>query len=482
MENLPSEIMCIIFSFLDKESRKNSTETCQLWFDVIRNSNLSNHIYYRGGVEQLQRKIINSRIYNLLHINLEWDWKRWPALKTLEFQGGHKFDLLNDLSIDFKQCPNLEIVIFNTVIDFADMLPNCPQNLAEIQKLAFNPHLDITQFGVDHIWSLKISGLYIQRQNDEVFKLISENIKNIKELRVSQASNFKIQGGYKIQGGSQAFFNDFSIDVKQCQTLEIIIFDVGIGGTDIADLLPNFPRHVADIEKLAFNPQFDVAQFGGDHIWSLYIYQQNDEDYELISENVKRLKELRVPTIAHLENLAGMDSLLELYIEEGSSSELEICGLKNLKVLTVPNLATLNNLAGMDFLLELNVHENDVTEHGTEEFKKYDLSNIAQLFKNLQRFEIYVQSGPSCDGPDDYLILPKKYAKIVENVFQNTATKVKINFGYVTFLTKEPFQRCVVKNKYGGFLDLDNEGTSDSETDDSETDDSEVPEEASGEA
>ena len=94
MENLPSEIMCIIFSFLDKESRKNSTETCQLWFDVIRNSNLSNHIYYRGGVEELQRKIINSRIYNLLHINLEWDWKRWPALKTLEFQGGHKFDLL----------------------------------------------------------------------------------------------------------------------------------------------------------------------------------------------------------------------------------------------------------------------------------------------------------------------------------------------------------------------------------------------------
>ena len=113
MENLPSEILCIVFSFLDKKSRKSATSTCHLWFDLIRNSNLSNHICYKDSdskdsVKKLQQKIEN----------LEWDWKRWPALKTFELQVLRgKRDLLNDLSIDFKQCPTLETVIFVVCID-----------------------------------------------------------------------------------------------------------------------------------------------------------------------------------------------------------------------------------------------------------------------------------------------------------------------------------------------------------------------------
>ena len=182
MENLPSEVWSIIFSFLDKKSRKSATSTCQLWFDVIRNSNLTNHICYKGGreggVEELQQRIEN----------LEWDWKRWPALKKfeiLEFNSCKK-DLLNDLSIDFKQCPTLEIVIFYVLIDIANFFPNCPRNVARIWKLAFNPQLDISQFGLDHIWSLQI-----MQQNDEVFKMINDNVKGLKELAVCKFSYLK---------------------------------------------------------------------------------------------------------------------------------------------------------------------------------------------------------------------------------------------------------------------------------------------------
>ena len=70
MEKLPSEILSIIFLYLDKKSRKSATATCQLWFDVIRNSNSSNHICYKRSFEELQNRIKN----------LEWDWKRWPTL------------------------------------------------------------------------------------------------------------------------------------------------------------------------------------------------------------------------------------------------------------------------------------------------------------------------------------------------------------------------------------------------------------------
>ena len=36
LPNLPSEVWCIIFSSLPKESRKNATSTCKLWFEIIR--------------------------------------------------------------------------------------------------------------------------------------------------------------------------------------------------------------------------------------------------------------------------------------------------------------------------------------------------------------------------------------------------------------------------------------------------------------
>ena len=310
MEKLPREILCIIFSFLDKKSRKSATATCQLWFDVIRKSNSSNHICYKDNVKKLHKSIEN----------LEWDWSRWPVLKSFELQGySGKEDLLNDLSVDFKQCPTLEIVIFDARVDIADLFPNCSPSGATIRKLAFNPQLDITQFSVDHIESLFIWG-----QNDEVFKLINENVKTLKEL------------------------------------------------------------------------------------WVRYL--------------------------SSIDNLLCMDALLELHIMSYSSSELKIAGLKKLKTLGVNNLAQLDNLVGMDALLELGVR--DVSGR---ELKEYDLSNIVKRFKNLQKLDIDINNA-------DNIIQPEEYAQTVQNVFQNSATRVKIVFDIftssTTYLTKEPFQRC----------------------------------------
>ena len=334
MENLPSEMLCIIFSFLDKKSRKSATATCQLWFDAIRNdSNSSNHICYTKGFQELQCSIKDS----------EWNWERWPALKTFELQGrSGKEDLLNDLPIDFKQCPTLKTVIFDA----------------------------------------------------------------------------------------------WMIDKP----------------TDIADLFPNCQRYVATIRKFAFNPQLDIStQFGADHIWSLKIWDQNDEVFKMINENVKGLKELSVRNLSYLNNLVCMDALLELDIDDiyGRSSELKIAGLKKLETLKVRKLAELDKLVGMDALLELSV--TDVSGHA---LKEYDLSNFAKRFKNLQKCDICVTYGTNS-------IQPKEYAEIVQDVFQNSATRVEIIFSKSksspTYLTKEPFQKCVVKKENSDDSDLDSD-------------------------
>ena len=321
MEKLPSEILCIIFSFLDKKSRKSATATCQLWFDTIRNSNLSNHICFKDFDSTDSIKKLKQRIENL-----EWDWKRWPALKTFELQGyGDKGDLLNEFPIDFKQCPSLELVSLNTNIDIEDLIPNYPQN----------------------------SG--------------------------------------------------------------------------------------AEIRKLAFNPQLDIQQFGGNHIWSLMIDKRNDEVFKLINENVKGLKVLWVNNFNYLNDLVCKDDLVGLHIIDFNSSELKIDGLKKLKTLSVSKLAPLDNLVGMDALLELSAR----IVRGSE-LKEYDLSNITKRFNNLQKCEINVDY---VDG-----LKPEEYAQIVQGVFQDSATRVKIVLlpsqavSSPTYLiTKEPFQRCVVK-------------------------------------
>ena len=119
-----------------------------------------------------------------------------------------------------------------------------------------------------------------------------------------------------------------------------------------------------------------------------------------------------------------------------------------LKKLKVCQLDHLDNLVSMDDLLELTVM--NVTGH---ELKEYDLSNIAKRFKNLQKFDIDVNNV-------DNIIQPEEYAQIVQDVFQNSATRVKIVFDKLdsfTYLIKEPFQRCVVKKEGSYDSDLDSD-------------------------
>ena len=59
IENLPREILWIIFSYMDQKTVKSSTATCKLWFDLIHsNSDLYGRIYKkRTSKERLQRLI-----------------------------------------------------------------------------------------------------------------------------------------------------------------------------------------------------------------------------------------------------------------------------------------------------------------------------------------------------------------------------------------------------------------------------------------
>ena len=78
--NLPNEIWCGIFSYLDKKSLKNVTITCKLWFGIIRgNEKFNVHVKMKfTNLEDMLTKITDS----------EWLRERWPSMRVLEISLG----------------------------------------------------------------------------------------------------------------------------------------------------------------------------------------------------------------------------------------------------------------------------------------------------------------------------------------------------------------------------------------------------------
>ena len=159
VEILPREILCIIFSYLEEKSMRSVSETCKLWFELIRNdSNFSSHIFLKyNGLKELKIKIERR----------EWIWDRWPALKVLKLgpQSVHidAPDTIEDAvdlvkSINFKECPTLEKVIFSVNFELDHFLTQFRSEfeIATVEQLTFNPKHAIESFGREQISVLHI--------------------------------------------------------------------------------------------------------------------------------------------------------------------------------------------------------------------------------------------------------------------------------------------------------------------------------------
>ena len=189
---LPREILCILFSNLDEKSKQRASETCKLWFEVIRNDqNLSSHVCLkRAGLKELQSKIEES----------EWIWNRWPVLAVLELGPlsvnidepksiKEAVDLIK--SINFKECPTLEKVSFSVNFDLEDFIPDFGSELkiAYVEQLTFNPQNANESFGVDQISALHIvldsnmpfmNYSRLTRFNENMVKYLNDSIQTVK--------------------------------------------------------------------------------------------------------------------------------------------------------------------------------------------------------------------------------------------------------------------------------------------------------------
>ena len=205
---LPREILCIVFSYLDKRSVQHATATCKLWFELIRgNSSLSSHICFK--IVQLS-KLEVYRMYQ----NVKLTGERWPVLKKVEFVDNamyrchscnheprayiYRADFIETYSlrlVDPKKCSTLEEIIISATYCLKKTLPEFPRLLnGTIKELTFSVKDDLKSIQAKHVTSLSLHlnenlNLYWTEETQEKtlkngLKLIGNTAHNLKDLYV----------------------------------------------------------------------------------------------------------------------------------------------------------------------------------------------------------------------------------------------------------------------------------------------------------
>ena len=400
MNILPREVLFIIFSYLDKKFIPSVSETCKLWFELIRsNSKISSHIcLIKDGLSTFKTKLEKS----------DWIWERWPVLKTLEFGRSHMVrDHVADephsaeqamnlvKSINFKQCKTLEKVVFSVNFD-PDVVystRNFMSNycmFATMEEITFNPHVEISttifhskfvqeegeSFGIEHVSNLHLSLAMDVNANRtcEGLQMIGEKAKYLKELTVSLERTKSI-----------------------CETKEGL------------DLLVNAFHSMF----VGLNDSLETIQFCN-----------NEDNYNLDFAVLKLLSE-------HCKNIAK----IVLVARNQRSRFPEIGYFRNLKELTVPRLCYIESF-GQNYhtVTDLCIENEDMAS-----LKDYDLKTMCQNFKKLIRcsFIVRVNQLLSID------LICSEWQKIVDETFKES-TEVKFVFRRKhkhSTVTKLPYQK-----------------------------------------
>ena len=202
--NLPREVLCIIFSYMDKTSMQNSTATCKLWFELIRgNPYLSSHIYFK--IVKLQE--FDERIQDLNLTGRLGGWRaRWPVLHTVEFHGPFPYSFVSEKIasrliklVNPKECPTLEKIIINASYGLTRTFPQFPHLLSgSIKELTFNLKDDLKSIQVERVTKLSLVLDLKPHEFQEIqertltngLKLIGSTAYNLKEIYVKFVSCF----------------------------------------------------------------------------------------------------------------------------------------------------------------------------------------------------------------------------------------------------------------------------------------------------
>ena len=227
IEIIPKEVLCIIFSHLDRQSVKNVTATCKLWLEIIRgDSRRSSHVC-------LSSRHVSLQSFEEIIADLDFPLVRWPVLKTIKFRGYYPYLLMVEIILQYSkrlvdsgECNTLEKIIVSVSYSLDAVFSQFPC-FGTIEEFTFSPRAELKSFQVEHITSLELE-LYPEeyeeiedrRKISNGFKLIGETACNLKEITIT------IKGCSGQQDSKNCFKKDFCQMVKRLTLLQRISINV----------------------------------------------------------------------------------------------------------------------------------------------------------------------------------------------------------------------------------------------------------------
>ena len=227
IEIIPKEVLCIIFSHLDRQSVKNVTATCKLWLEIIRgDSRRSSHVC-------LSSRHVSLQSFEEIIADLDFPLVRWPVLKTIKFRGYYPYLLMVEIILQYSkrlvdsgECNTLEKIIVSVSYSLDAVFSQFPC-FGTIEEFTFSPRAELKSFQVEHITSLELE-LYPEeyeeiedrRKISNGFKLIGETACNLKEITIT------IKSCSGQQDSKDSFKKDLCQMIKQLPLLQSIPINV----------------------------------------------------------------------------------------------------------------------------------------------------------------------------------------------------------------------------------------------------------------
>ena len=227
VKSLPNEVLCIIFSHLDRQSVKNVTATCKLWLETIRgDSKWSSHVCLLSRHMSLQG-------FDEIITDLDFPLVKWPVLKTIEFRGYYPYLSMvkkilqySKRLVDSGDCPTLEKIIVSVSYSLDKVFSQFPC-FGTIEEFTFSPRAELKSLQVEHITRLELE-LYPEEYEDiedsskisNGLKLIGETACNLKEITIT------IKSCSGQQDSKDSFKKDFCQMIKRLPLLQSIPINV----------------------------------------------------------------------------------------------------------------------------------------------------------------------------------------------------------------------------------------------------------------
>ena len=305
---LPTEIWSEVFSYLDGKSRKSVAATCNQFLCILRGNEKTSG--------QITLKIITLKNLSKKIESAEWNWERWPCLKSIriplsfwknpyknQYYGSSSNTALDPLKMmKFEQCPSLErLLIFNCGLPMKIDTIDASTRYGIAKELCINPRYTVTNLSFKILSHLHID--HLENIDCDTLRQIGKTANQLSRLTISLRPTSCL---HEMLNGLTLMFEGLKYSLKTvCLQLNYHNYDCS---TNVQALLKSLNENCPSLESLHIKARTKDAEEFLKGFENYYCYPN--------------LRELIVPKLKHISAfIRDSKSLTTLIVHSVTTAE-----------------------------------------------------------------------------------------------------------------------------------------------------------------